>query len=79
MHEHITSVSKTVYTEIRRLKQISYFISSKSSLQKLASSFILSRLDYCNSLFSNMPHKEFNKLQKLCCSCHSKETNQRAC
>ena len=65
MHEHITSVSKTVYTEIRRLKQISNFISSKSSLQKLASSFILSRLDYCNSLFSNMPHKEFNKLQKL--------------
>ena len=65
LNDHIASVSKTVYTEIRRLKQISNFISSKSSLQKLASSFILSRLDYCNSLFSNMPLKELNKLQKL--------------
>ena len=65
MNEHITSVSKTVYSEIRRLKQVRNFITSKSSLQKLASSFILSRLDYCNSLFSNLPDKELNKLQKL--------------
>ena len=65
LNDHIASLSKTVYTEIRRLKQISNFITSKSSLKKLASSFILSRLDYCNSLFSNLPLKELNKLQKL--------------
>ena len=65
LNDHIAAVSKTVYTEIRRLKQITNFISSKSSLQKLASSFVLSRLDYCNSLFSNLPDKDFNKLQKL--------------
>lgn len=82
MNEHITSVSKTVYSEIRRLKQVRNFITSKSSLQKLASSFILSRLDYCNSLFSNLPDKELNKLQKLqnyAARVILKKTYKRAC
>ena len=65
MSEHILSISKSIYCEIRRLKQISHFVSSECSLKKLASSFILSRLDYCNSLFINLPKKDIYQLQKL--------------
>ena len=34
-------------------------------LKTLAASYILSRLDYCNALFKNMPNFQFEKLQKL--------------
>ena len=50
MNAHIQNLSKAVYLEIRRLKHMSNFV-SESSLKTLAASFILSRFDYCNSLF----------------------------
>ena len=37
----------------------------ENSLKTLAASFILSRLDYCNALFKNIPNYQFEKLQKL--------------
>ena len=37
----------------------------ENSLKTLAVSFILSRLDYCNSLFKNSNKDLINKLQKL--------------
>ena len=49
MNQHISQLSRAVYLEIRRLRQMSSFV-NESSLKTLASSFILSRLDYCNSL-----------------------------
>ena len=50
--------------EIRRLKHMSAFV-NEDSLKTLASSFILSRLDYCNSLFKNINKDLIQKLQKL--------------
>ena len=38
---------------------------SQASLKMLASSFILSRLDYCNSLLQYLPQVQTNRLQKL--------------
>ena len=38
---------------------------SESSLKTLAASFILSRFDYCNSLFKNLKNSQIDKLQKL--------------
>ena len=53
MNCHVTNISKAIYLEILKLKHKSKFV-SESSLKTLASSFILSRLDYCNALFKNM-------------------------
>ena len=61
---HVTYVCKAVYLEIRRLRHMSAFV-DENSLKTLASSFILSRLDYCNSLFINMNKDLIQKLQKL--------------
>ena len=66
MSEHIiSSISRSIYCEIRRMKQISNFVSSECSLKKIAPLFILSRLDYCNSLFINLPKKDIYQLQTL--------------
>ena len=64
MSQHISYLSRAVYLEIRRLRHMSNFV-SESSLKTLASSFILSRLDYCNALFKNLPKYQICNLQKL--------------
>ena len=61
---HITNLSRAIYLEIRRLKQISKFV-SESCLKTLAASFILSRLDYCNALYKNLNKCQIEKIQKL--------------
>ena len=38
---------------------------SENCLKTLAVSFILSKLDYCNALFKNIPGYQIEKLQKL--------------
>ena len=64
MNCQITNLSKAVYLEIRRLKHISKFV-DENCLKTLAASFILSRLDYCNSLYKNLNKYQIEKLQKL--------------
>ena len=59
---HVTNLCKAIYLEIRRLKHMSTYV-DENSLRTLAASFILSRLDYCNSLFKNV--NILYKLQKL--------------
>ena len=61
---HVKNLSKVIYLEIRKLKHMSKFV-NENSLKTLAASYILSRLDYCNALFKNMPNYQFEKLQKL--------------
>ena len=64
MNDHISHMCKSIYLELRRLKQASKYL-NQSSLKTLASSFVLSRLDYCNSLFAKLPCYQVERLQKL--------------
>ena len=64
MKYQITNLSRAIYLEIRKLKQISKFV-NENCLKTLAASFILSRLDYCNALYKNLPKYQIQKLQKL--------------
>ena len=60
---HITNLCKSIYLEIRRLRHMSNFV-NEASLTTLASSFILSKIDYCNSLFKNINKEQIQKPQK---------------
>ena len=64
MECHISNLSKAVYLEIRKIKTMSRFV-SQSCLKTLATSFILSRIDYCNALFKNLNKYQIESLQKL--------------
>jgi hypothetical protein len=62
MSQHISAVSRSCLSTIRDLRRIRNnldFITAKT----IATSLIHSKLDYCNSLFLNLPLTELNRLQ----------------
>jgi len=62
--KHISSISKSCFSHIRDLRRIRSSI-NKSTAITIATSLIHSKLDYCNSLFLNLPSRDLNKLQTI--------------
>lgn len=61
---HFNTISKTLYCEIRKIGQLTQFL-DRYSLKTLMCSFVLTRIDYCNSLFVNSSDESLNKLQRF--------------
>ena len=61
---HIKNVCRSAYSELRRISTIRHLLSVDST-KTLVSAFVLSRLDYCNSLLSGCPKHLLEKLQKV--------------
>ena len=59
---HISDVCRSSFYHIRQLGQIRASLDTNSSVL-LANSLVSSKLDYCNSLFYNLPAKSLNRLQ----------------
>jgi hypothetical protein len=64
MHAHVVNLIRTVNFELRRISSIRHFLSTQAT-QTLLSAFVLSRLDYCNSLLSGCPLNLLKRIQKL--------------
>ena len=64
LSDHISSVSKSCYCHIRDLRRIRSSL-DQSTATTIATSMIHSKLDYCNSLFLNLPKFELNRLQSI--------------
>ena len=62
--EHISHVCRVCFYHIRDLKRVRKHISLDTA-KILASALINSRLDYCNSLFYNLPQYEISRLQRV--------------
>ena len=58
---HFNSVIKNCNYQLRRLSLISKYL-DKTSATSLIHAFITSRVDYCNSLFVNLPNKDLARL-----------------
>lgn len=63
MSPQVNHLCKIMYLELRKISQLSFL--SENSLKTLISSFMFSRLDYCNSLLANLPDETLNKLQRF--------------
>ena len=61
---HVSYLRKVCYLELRRISQIRQYLTEEAS-NKLVCSFILSRLDYCNSLLAGAPDIQLTKLQQI--------------
>ena len=64
MSDHISSVSKSCFLSIRDLRRIRNTL-DYTTAQTIATSLIHSKLDYCNSLFFNLPQSQLNRLQLI--------------
>ena len=61
--QHISSVCKTSYFQIRQLRQVRSSLDTNSAII-LANSLVSSKLDYCNSLYYNLPATSLDRLQE---------------
>ena len=64
METHITSLCRSLFLELRRLSQLRPYLTVHAA-KTLMSAFVLSRIDYCNSLLVGLPDTKLNRLQRI--------------
>ena len=64
MAKHIDRIKCLSYLEIRRISSVRHLLTRKVTVQ-LMCSFVLSRLDYCNSLLIDITSDQMYRLQKI--------------
>ena len=64
MDKHITNICRSANIELRRIASIRHLLTIDST-KTLVHSLVLSKLDYCNSLLSNIPKVQIDRLQKI--------------
>ena len=64
MNAHVSNIARTCYFELRRLASIRRFLTSTATAT-LVSAFVLSRIDYCNSLLFGSTNDVTSHLQRI--------------
>ena len=64
INAHVSNIARTCYFELRRLASIRRFLTSTATAT-LVSAFVLSRIDYCNSLLFGSTHDMTSHLQRI--------------
>ena len=64
MNQAVSHIRKICFLELRKIAHLRPLLTEKATIQ-LILSFVLSRLDYCNSLFYSISNDNINKLQQI--------------
>ena len=64
MTAHVVNLIRIANFELRRISSIRHHLSVQAT-KTIVSAYVLSRLDYCNSLLSGCPKYLLNRLQKV--------------
>ena len=64
MNAHVSNIARTCYFELCRLASICRFLTSTATTTRV-SAFVLSRIDYCNSLLFGSTHDVTSHLQRI--------------
>ena len=62
--QHISNVCRSSYYQIRQFRQLRSSLDTNSA-KLLANALVSSKLDYCNSLFYNLPSTSIDRLQHI--------------
>ena len=65
MTNFVSSTARACYFHLRRISQIRDYLTTEATT-KLVVSLVLSRIDYCNSLLSDLPNSIIHTLQRAC-------------
>ena len=66
--DQISALSKSCYYHIRELHCLRPYLDFKTA-STIATSIVHSKLDYCNSLYYDLPQSQIKKTPELSCSC----------
>ena len=64
MNVHINNICRSAYCELRKISSVRHLLTTDATIN-LVCCYVLSKLDYCNSLLSNLSKYQINKLQKV--------------
>ena len=64
MKDHINKLARTCFFQLRQLRTIRRSL-TKEATRLLLHAFVVSRLDYCNSLFTGLPSQSLGRLQLI--------------
>ena len=64
MNAHVSNIARTCYFKLRRVASIRRFLTSTATAT-LVSAFVLSRIDYCNTLLLGSTHDVTSHLQRI--------------
>ena len=64
LSDQISALSKSCYSHIRQLRCIRSYLDLKTA-STIATSIVHSKLDYCNSIYFNLPKSQINRLQLI--------------
>ena len=63
MQKHISSICCASFLELRRIASIRPYL-SQSAAARLVAAMVISRLDYCNSVFIGLPADQIDRIEK---------------
>ena len=78
MGKHVRNICRSVCAELRRISSIRHLLTVNAT-KTLLSAFVLSKLDYCNSLLCGSPQFILDKLQRVQNSAARIVTKSRKC
>ena len=64
MHDQISSICRACFLELRRIASIRRYL-SKDAANRLVTSLVTSRLDYCNSVMAGQTSDQLSRLQRV--------------
>ena len=64
MNDHINRLVRASCYQLRRIKSIRHDLPKSTTIQ-LVNSFIISRVDYCNSILAGVPKYQLDRLQSI--------------
>ena len=64
MTRHVSNVSRSCYYQLRQLRQVRRYLNQENS-ERLVTSFVLSRIDYCNAILANTTSSLISQLQRV--------------
>ena len=80
LEKQISTTCRSAYMQMHRINSIRQYL-TESAAKTIIQVMVVSRLDYCNSLYNELPMKSIKKLQlaqsDVCCGAHIIDRTRR--